>query len=58
MLAVLSANAATIVVGAVVAGMCGFIAGKLYRDHRQGKHSCGGSCEGCPSCAACHRKDK
>ena len=39
---------ALIVIGAIVAA----IIIKLVRDRRAGKRTCGGSCEGCPGCAA------
>ncbi len=53
MLSWLTANGATVAVGAVVLLVVVLIIIKLYKDKEQGKHSCGGSCECCKLCSSC-----
>lgn len=52
-------NLATILVLAVVIGLAALSAWSLIRDHRSGKHTCGGcsacgGCSGCGGCGCCH----
>lgn len=58
MLAWLGSNLATIVVGAVLLLVVAFIIIKLYKDKKEGKHSCGGNCSGCSMCSTCNLTDK
>jgi len=46
MLAFLTANIGTILVGAALLAVVLLIIAKLIRDKRQGKHACSGSCGG------------
>ena len=52
-------NLATIVVCAVLLLVTVLIVGKLVRDRKQGKGSCGANCAGCAHCAnagCCHHQ--
>lgn len=46
----LIANFATIIALLVIAVIVVLIVVKMYRDKKQGKHSCGGNCAGCTLC--------
>ncbi|MCC8074717.1 MAG: FeoB-associated Cys-rich membrane protein [Clostridiales bacterium] len=57
MIAWLTANAGTIVVGLILLAIVAAILRGMLRDRKQGKHSCGGGCAGCPhACGggSCH----
>ncbi|MEA4845738.1 MAG: FeoB-associated Cys-rich membrane protein [Clostridiaceae bacterium] len=57
MLAFLTKNLGTIIVGLVVAGIVAAIIVKLVRDKRQGKHiGCDCGCGGCPGSTSCDTK--
>lgn len=58
MLTFLAANAATICVGAVVAAVVALIVRGMYRDHKAGKHACGGNCGSCSACSGCRPQKK
>lgn len=45
---------ATLIVGIIIAAVIFLAAGKLYRDKKSGRSSCGGSCAGCPGACPCH----
>lgn len=53
MLAWLSANIGTIVVGLIVLGAVAAILRSMWRDKKAGKLSCGGDCA---KCGGCHCK--
>lgn len=58
MIAWLSANIGTILVGLVVLAIVIGIVLSLHRDKKQGKLSCGGNCSSCSHCSGhcggCH----
>ena len=43
----LAANIGTILVAAVIFGICAAIVVKMRKDHRQGRSTCGGDCANC-----------
>ena len=49
-------NAATIIVGAIVATIVGLIVYKMIKDKKNGKTSCSCGCGGCPMSDMCHKK--
>ena len=49
------ANAGTILVLLIVAGCAFLAAGKLVRDRRKGKTSCGCGCANCAMKGSCHK---
>jgi len=48
----------TLIVAAVLAVIVFFIARRMIRDRKAGKHSCGGGCSGCPMSGSCHKQGK
>ncbi|WP_295090385.1 FeoB-associated Cys-rich membrane protein [uncultured Ruminococcus sp.] len=52
----LSGNIGTILVGLLVCGLVVLAVGKLVRDRRRGKSSCGCSCSQCPNSGICRRE--
>ncbi|MGN0591412.1 FeoB-associated Cys-rich membrane protein [Ruminococcus sp.] len=52
----LSGNIGTILVGLAVCGLLVLAVGKLIRDRRRGKFSCGCSCSQCPNSGICRRE--
>lgn len=56
MLGFVCQNWGTIVIGTVLFAMVALIAGKLVRDRKKGKSSCGCGCSDCPSAGMCHKK--
>ena len=49
-------NAATIIVGAIVATIVGLIVYKMIKDKKNGKTSCSCGCGGCPMSDMCHKQ--
>ncbi len=56
MFAWLSQNAATIIVGLIVALIVGLIVYKMIKDKKNGKTSCSCGCGGCPLSESCHKE--
>lgn len=59
MIAWLTSNLATIVVGIVFFAIVGLVIWSMVRDKKSGKSSCGGNCGGCSGCGmsgSCHPK--
>ena len=56
MLVWLTANLATIMIGAVLLAVISLIIASLIRDKKKGKSSCGCGCRDCPMDGACHEK--
>ena len=54
----LIANMGTIIVGAVVVLVVALIIFNMRKDKKQGKTSCGCSCNGCPNSQFCHGGSK
>ncbi len=52
----LSSNLSTIVISLLLLAVISLIVRYLIRQHKQGKHSCGGSCGACGACKNCHSK--
>lgn len=50
----LTANIGTIVVGLIVAGLCGAVIINSLRKRKQGKSSCSCGCANCPMKNKCH----
>ena len=48
----------TLIVAAVLAVIVFFIARRMIRDRKAGKHSCGAGCSGCPMSGSCHKQGK
>ena len=51
----LSANWASLVVGAIVAAIVVAVIAKMMRDKKQHKSGCGCSCSGCAGASYCHK---
>ncbi len=49
-------NIGSIAVGLVVAALLALAAWRIIADKKQGKSSCGSSCNSCPNSALCHAK--
>ena len=56
MLQWLSSNLSTIVISLLLLAVVFLIVRYLIRQHKQGKHSCGGNCGACGGCAHCDGK--
>jgi len=57
MMAWISENLATIVVGLAVLGIVVLVVRSMYKNKKAGKScSCGSSCSGCASAGMCHTK--
>lgn len=56
MLQWLSSNLFTIVISLLLLAVVFLIVRYLIRQHKQGKHSCGGNCGACGGCTHCHGK--
>lgn len=56
MLTWISGNIATIIICAVLIAVVAAVIGKMVRDKRKGKSSCGCGCEGCAMSGSCHSK--
>jgi hypothetical protein len=57
MLAFLSQNLPTIIIGLILAAAVVLILVKLIRDRKNGSScNCGCGCKDCPSSAVCHKK--
>ncbi|MEA4869425.1 hypothetical protein SDC9_154902 [bioreactor metagenome] len=52
----LSANWASLVVGAAIAAIVAAVIAKMIRDKKQHKGACGCSCSGCPGTNYCHKE--
>lgn len=52
----ISENIATILVGAILAGVVALVIVHMIRNKRKGRSSCGCGCSGCPMSGACHHK--
>ena len=52
----LSSNLSTIVISLLLLAVIFLSVRYLIRQHKQGKHSCGGSCGACGACKNCHSK--
>ena len=46
----------SVIVGIILAAIIGGIIWSLWKDKKKGKHSCGGTCVGCPNASSCHPK--
>ena len=53
MLAWLSQNWGSLLVGAIVIGIVAVIVWRIVRNRRAGKTVCGGDCANCHGCSAC-----
>ena len=58
MIAWLSANIGTILIGLVVLAVVIAIVRSIRKDKRSGKSSCGGNCGHCPMGGSCHEGGK
>ncbi len=56
MLEWLAANAATIIIAALLAAIVALAVIKLIKDRKKGISSCGCKCGSCPISGACHKK--
>ena len=54
MLEYLAQNIWTIVITAVIAGVCALIIVNYFRGRKKGKSSCGHGCASCPMNGKCH----
>lgn len=58
MLAWLSQNWGSLLVGAIVLAIVAVIVWRIVRNRRAGKTVCGGDCAHCAGCSACHPTPK
>lgn len=58
MLAWLSQNWGSLLVGAIVLTIVAVIVWRIVRNRRAGKTVCGGDCAHCAGCSACHPAPK
>ena len=56
MLSWLISNLATVLICLVLIGAVISAIAVLVRDHKKGKSSCGGGCQGCPMSGSCHKR--
>jgi len=48
----------TAIVGLVLLLIVAAVIRKMIKDHKAGKHSCGGNCAGCSGCCSYHMDPK
>ena len=52
----ITSNIANIVIVVILLAAVGLAAGKILRDRKNGKSSCGCNCGSCPMSGSCHKE--